>query len=75
MRDFNDLAAEESEAAGYECITLFEQIAQNSLCAGESGSGDAQRHLVFGLKDPAQQLGGFFEDAEKLRIDVTKLGR
>src|SRR5437588_12979304 len=73
LRNFNDLAAEKAKAPGDDRIALFKQIRQYCLCTGKAGPGDTQVHLVFRLEYPAQHIGSFFENSEKLRVKVTKL--
>src|SRR5579883_2340759 len=75
LSDFNDLATEETQAAGNKRIARLEQITQYCLGSREAGAGYTQRHLVFRLEYLAQKLRRLFEDRKKFRVDMPKLRR
>src|SRR6266849_5635266 len=73
--DFHDLAAKEAQVARDKRIALFEQVGEDGFSAGETGAGDAERHLVLCLEYLAQQVRGLFQYSKKFWIDVAELRR
>jgi len=73
--DFHDLAAKEAQVAHDKRIALFEQVGEDGFSAGETGAGDAERHLILCLEYLAQQVRGLFQYGKKFWIDVAELRR